>query len=310
MKIIVAGGSGFLGRPLISVLAARGHDVVVLSRQAGGPIGPARRMVWHPDMTTALGQPTQEWAREIHEADAIVNLAGDGIADKRWTAARKVQLRGSRTHTTRQLVAALRGAPQRSRVFIQGSAVGYYGISGDEARDESSTPGPDFLAALCVAWEGEARVAEGYGCRLVIVRTGVVLARDGGALKKMVPPFQLYAGGPMASGRQYLSWIHRDDWIAMVAWALETPAVSGVLNATAPNPVTNAEFSRALGRALGRPSWLPMPGFALRLLVGEMANAALINGQRIVPTRALSLGFAFQHAEIDEAMMSAVSSRA
>ncbi len=257
MKIIIAGGSGFLGRSLAEHLVGRGHEVVVLTRSGGVPGRTGARAVsWQPDESATPGA----WGAEINGAGAIINLAGAGIADRRWSRRRKDLLRTTRVLATRSLVAAVRAATTRPAVFLQGSAVGFYGNSGDEILDESFPPGDDFLGDLCVAWEAEAHAVTALGCRLVLLRSGVALARDGGALAKLVPPFLFFAGGPIATGRQYLSWIHRADWNALVTWALDTPTVSGALNATAPNPVTNAEFSRALGHALRRPSWLPLPG--------------------------------------------------
>lgn len=303
MKIVISGGTGFLGKPLVAHLAGKGHDIVVLSR--GGMSAPrgSRAVPWQPDGSTG------PWAQEIDGADGVINLAGAGIADKRWSAARKEFLRSSRVLSTRSLVAAVRAATRKPSAFIQGSAVGFYGVGGDQIVDESFPPGDDFLGQMAMAWEAEARPVESLGVRLVIIRTGVVLARDGGALSKLMRSFQFFVGGPVASGRQYLSWVHRDDWIALVDWALESPAVSGPVNAAAPQPVTNAEFSKALGRALRRPSWLPVPAFALRLLVGEMAGPMLIGGQRVVPKRATELGFTFKYPDVDGAMVAALASR-
>ncbi|HUL74794.1 MAG TPA: TIGR01777 family oxidoreductase, partial [Vicinamibacterales bacterium] len=251
MRIILAGGTGFLGRALAARLIADGHTVVVLSRRpADAADGAVRRVRWNPDGTVPpaeAGQPTG-WAREIDGADAIVNLAGEGIADRRWTRARKQALLDSRRLSTRSLVAAIRAASRRPAVFVQNAGIGYYGLGADEVFDESSPPGSDFLARLSVDWEAEARAVEALGCRLVILRTAVVLAREGGALKRMLPAFQFFVGGPIASGLQYFSWIDRDDWLALVAWALATPSVTGAINAAAPEPVTNAEFAKALGR--------------------------------------------------------------
>ena len=304
MRIVIAGGSGFLGRPLAERLAASGHQVVVLTRKSTSPHSPSVRSVtWDPD-----GDADGEWALEIDGAGAIVNLAGAGIADKRWTDERKVELKESRVLSTRSLVSAVRQAKSRPGVFIQGSAVGYYGTqAGSQELDESYPPGSDFLGELAVLWEATAHPVTALGCRLVVARSGVVLARDGGALKKLALPFKLFAGGPIASGRQYVSWIHRDDWIDLVLWALTTPTVSDAVNASAPSPVTNAEFSTAIGHALMRPSWLPVPGFALRLLVGQMAGPMLIEGQRVIPTRTQALGFRFKYPTIDEAAKQALS---
>jgi len=301
MKVVIAGGTGFLGRALVDHLAAHGHEVISLSRSgpAPGPSG-SRRVDWQPDGTPG------PWAREVESADAIVNLAGAGIADRRWSAARKEELRVSRVLSTRSLVSAVRAAAKKPATFIQGSAVGFYGVSGDQAIDESFPPGDDFLGSTCVIWEAEAHPVEALGCRLVRIRTGIVLAKDGGALPQMAMPFRFFVGGPIASGRQFMSWIHRDDWLHLVRWALETPTVSGVFNATAPNPATNAEFSKALGRALHRPSWLPVPGFALRILFGEFATHGLVGGQRVVPKRALDAGFSFIYPDLGDALTSAL----
>lgn len=299
MKYVIAGGSGFLGRPLIRDLVAKGHDVVVLTRGAARSTDGARFVRW-PD---AAG-----WQQEIEGADGVVNLAGAGIADRRWSQARKQELRQSRIDATRALVDAVRAAAARPSVFLQGSAVGFYGPQADDAPalDESAPPGSDFLSTLGVDWEAEAHPVSALGCRLVILRTGIVLARDGGALQKMIPPFQLFVGGPLGSGRQVLSWIHRADWIELVVWLLRHGDASGVFNATAPHPVTNAEFSQALGRALRRPSWFPVPGVVLKVVVGEMAGPALLAGQRVVPRRALEQGFTFQYPDITSAMGAAV----
>jgi uncharacterized protein (TIGR01777 family) len=303
VRTVLAGGSGFLGRALSEHLVGRQHDVVILTRSGVVPARTgARAVAWQPDGSANPGA----WAKEIDGAGAIVNLTGAGMADKRWTRRRKDELRQSRVQPARSLVAAIRAASARPAVFIQGSAVGFYGASDDRLVDESFPPGQDFLGQLCVSWEAEAHPAAALGCRLVILRSGVVFAREEGLLKRVIPPFQFFAGGPIASGRQYLSWIHLADWIALVTWLLETPAVSGPVNATAPSPATNEDFSRALGRALRRPSWLRVPAFALRVLFGEMAGAMLIAGQRVVPKRALDAGFAFKYPTIDAALDSAI----
>jgi uncharacterized protein (TIGR01777 family) len=305
MRVIVSGGSGLLGAALVERLAAMGHDLVILTRDASGQQETRgqriRTVEWTPD-----GQ-TGPWARELDGADAVVNLAGAGIADKRWTSARKALIRSSRVLATRSLVAAVRESPTRPTVFIQGSAVGYYGAErGDTALDESFPPGDDFLGQVCVAWEAEAYPVQALGCRLIIVRTGIVVAGSGGVLARMKPPFQFFLGGPVASGEQFISWIHIDDWVAMTMWALSSSSADGALNATAPEPVTNRVFSAALGRALRRPSWLPVPGPALRVLFGELAGPLLIRGQRVLPARALAAGFTFAHATIDDAMTSSL----
>lgn len=302
MRIVIAGGTGFLGSPLAEVYAEDGHDVRVFSR--GVPPGEARhdpgtgvpgitRVGWNPD---AQGAP---WAPVIDGADAVINLAGEGIGDQRWTPQRKAQIRDSRLSSTRQLVAAIKSVRVPPPVFVSGSAVGYYGASGDEPKTEVAPAGDDFLAHVCEGWEAEAKKAESPSTRVVLIRTGLVLERSGGALAKLLTPFRLCVGGPMGSGRQYMSWIHRIDWVELVRWIVETPAVSGAINATAPAPVTNREFAKALGRALHRPSFVPTPGFALTLLLGEMARPLVLTGQRVVPARAHALGFHFRYPEID-----------
>ena len=295
MRVVIAGGSGFLGRTLTARLRAEGHAVTILTR-ATSPAGDGL-VTWQPDGTTG------DWARALDGADAVVNLSGADLADKRWTPARKALLRSSRVLSTRSLVAAMRAVADRPSVFLQMAGVAYYGGSlSDVAHDESFPPGDDFLARLGVAWEAEALPAAALGVRLVIVRSGVVLAKDGSALPKIRPSFRWFVGGPVGTGRQYFAWIHRDDWMALIVWAITTPTVSGVVNATAPGTVTYREFAAAFGRALGRPSWLPVPGFALRILFGEVAELVLLKGQRVVPKRTQELGFTFRYPTIDEAL--------
>jgi uncharacterized protein len=300
MRIVIAGGLGFLGRALTRRLLDGGHDVTVLTRSGIPGADPERPRVvlWNPDGSTDV------WAHALEDADAVVNLAGAGIADQRWTDARKAMLQRSRLMATLSLVKAVASTIRRPSVFIQGCAVGYYGASLDaRTRDETDPAGSDFLARLCAEWETAAEPIAALGCRLVTLRTGIVLSPDGGALPLMALPFKLFVGGRTGSGRQYLPWIHVDDWVALVAWAIGNPGVCGPLNACAPNPVTNADFSSALGRALGRPDWIPVPSFVMRMVVGrEMADVALLNGQRAVPARALAGGFRFSHPDIDEAL--------
>lgn len=302
MRIVIAGGTGFLGSPLAEVYAEEGHDVRVLSR--GVPPGEARhdpgtgvpgitRVGWNPDSEAA------PWASVVDGANAVINLAGEGIGDRRWTPQRKARIRDSRLHATRRLVASIRAAHTPPPVFVSASAVGYYGPSGDDVKSEAAPPGEDFLADVCKEWEAAAQPAAGASTRVVLVRTGIVLERSGGALAKLLTPFRFGVGGRMGSGRQYMSWIHRIDWVELVRWAVESPTVSGALNATAPAPVTNREFARALGRALHRPSLLPAPGFALKIVLGEMAGPLVLTGQRVVPARAAAAGFHFRYPEID-----------
>jgi len=297
MRVVIAGGSGLLGQALASHLIEQRHEVVVLTRRARPSRPGYREVEWRPDGSAGA------WAHEVDGVDGVVNLAGNGIADKRWTAVRKVSLRASRVDSTRSLIAAVRAARARPAVFIQGSAVGIYGASlDDRVRDEQSPPGTDFLSQLAVDWEHEAKPAEELGCRLVVIRTGLVLSNKGGALPPMARPFRMFVGGPIGTGRQYMSWITIDDWVAMVTWAITNPEVSGPLNATAPQPVNNAGFSQALARALSRPNLMPVPSFVLRALFGEMADAILLKGQRVVPAKAMAHGFGFTHTELDRAL--------
>jgi uncharacterized protein (TIGR01777 family) len=298
MRIVVAGGSGFLGRALVAHLGGEGHQLRVLTRTPRD----AHDVAWSP------GGGAADWVAEIADADAVINLAGEPIAEGRWSAARKQAIRSSRRHATRALVAAIQAVPRPPRVFISSSAVGIYGNRGNEPVTEESTPGSDFLASVCLDWEAAARDAA-VTSRLVLIRTGLVLAREGGALPRLALPFRFYAGGRLGSGRQYVSWIALDDWMAMVAWALEQNAVTGPLNLTAPQPMTNAQFARVLGRVIHRPAAMPTPAFALRLALGEMADAMILGGQRVLPAKAQALGYQFRYSDL-EAALRAVYSRA
>ena len=231
----------------------------------------------------------------------VVNLSGESLAGRRWSVAQKQRILDSRVETTHRLTDAIRGAAKPPRAFVSASAVGYYGPHGDDVLTESAGPGDDFLARVCGAWESEATRAVDR-TRVVCLRSGLVLDRNGGALRQMLPPFWFGVGGPVGSGRQYWSWIHLADWVALARWAIVNEAVDGALNATAPVPVTNGEFASALGRAMHRPAFLPAPAFALRLLLGEMADALLLSGQRAVPDKAQRLGFVFTYARIEEVL--------
>jgi uncharacterized protein (TIGR01777 family) len=297
MKIVISGATGFLGRPLAAALALDGHTLVVLSRGTSAPPpGTERLVTWTPDGTAGTS------AGEIDGAGAVINLAGESIAGGRWTAARKRRIHDSRVLATRSLVAAIRQAQTPPAVLISGSAVGYYGPLQDQIATEDIPAGNDFLAKVCVAWEDEANRAQSARTRVVCVRTGLVLERDGGALPQMLPPFRFGAGGPVGSGHQYWPWIHRQDWIDLVRFALATPAIAGPLNATAPAPVRNAEFARALGRAMHRPAFMPAPGFALKLLLGEMAQGLLLSGQRAIPEKAQRHGYRFAFPDLEGAL--------
>lgn len=301
MKIVIAGGTGFLGSPLAEMYAEEGHDVRVLSRSLmsgdvrhdpGTGVPGITRVGWKADGKSG------PWTAALHEADAVINLAGESIAGRRWTPQRKAQLRDSRILATRSLVAAIKEISRRPPVFISGSAVGYYGGRGDEPLTEVSPAGADFLAQLCEDWEREALGAAAAGVRIVLLRTGIVLERGGGALAEMMRPFRFFVGGPLGSGRQYLSWIHRLDWVEMVRWLVQAVEVSGPVNATAPHPVTNRQFARALGHAMKRPSLMPAPAFAIRAALGEMASS-LLTGQRALPAVAQTHGYHFRYPEIE-----------
>jgi hypothetical protein len=303
MKIVIAGGSGFLGSPLAEMYAEDGHDVRMLTRSLesgetrhdpGTGVPGITRVGWKADGKSG------PWAAALEGADGVVNLAGESLASRRWSEESKKRFRDSRILATRSLAEAIRAAATPPAVLISGSAVGFYGPSDERPLTESDPPGTDFLARLCADWEQEARQAERPGTRLALLRTGVVLERSGGALPEMMRPFRFFVGGPLGSGRQYVSWIHRLDWIEIVRWIVQTPAVSGPVNATAPHPVTNRHLSRALGHAMHRPSLLPAPGFAVKIVVGEFANSVL-TGQRVLPARAQKDGYHFRYPEIEQA---------
>jgi uncharacterized protein (TIGR01777 family) len=304
MRIVIAGGTGFLGAPLAEGYAEDGHDVRVLTRglidgdsrhDSGTGVPGVTRVGWTP------GERTGKWAAVLDGADAVVNLAGVGIGDQRWSPQRKAIIHDSRIIPTRALASAIAKAATPPSVFVSASGAGYYGTANGEPKTERSPAGSDFLAQICEAWEAEALRARSAGTRVVLVRSGVVLERSGGALSRMLPAFRAFAGGPIGSGRQYMSWIHRIDWIEMIRWIIDTPAISGPVNASAPVPVTNREFARALGRAMRRPAIVRVPAFVLKVLFGEMAGPLLLTGQRALPERALASGFHFRYPEIDQA---------
>ena len=308
MRVTVTGASGLIGSALVAELHERGDEITVLSRdpsRAREAFSGVEALRWDP-----LGEPAP--VKALIGADAVVHLAGENVA-QRWTGQAKRAIRESRVTGTRNLLAGLAaageaqaGGQQRPpRTLISGSAVGYYGPRGEEPLDEDAPPGSGFLAETCVAWEAEAQRAAALGMRVVLIRTGVVLNREGGALQKMLPPFQLGVGGPVASGDQYMSWIHREDLVGMVVAALDDERWSGPVNGTAPEPVSNREFSHALGHALHRPSLLPVPGLALRLLYGDMAEI-VTTGARVMPAKALVLGYSFRHPGLAEALSSAL----
>ncbi len=293
MNIVIAGGTGFIGRPMADSLAADGHQVTILCRNQ-------RREGSNPAERTWDGRSKGPWHEAVEQAEAVINLCGENIAEGRWTAARMEALRKSRIESTLALVSAMSLTPAPPKVLINASAVGYYGDRGDEVLDEASGPGDGFLAELCSAWEGEASKAIPLGVRTVYLRIGLVLAADGGALAKILPAFRLYVGGALGDGSQWMSWISREDLIAVVRFLL-TSDVSGPVNATAPKPVTNLDFSAALARILDRPCLARVPAFALRAGFGEMAET-LLASQRVLPHILEGRGFQFRHPDLEGAL--------
>ena len=296
MRVTVTGATGLIGARLVSRLLQRG-EVTVLSRQ---PARAAERLGVEAIAWDGMAGPAP--AEALAGRDAVVHLAGEPVA-QRWSEQGKRAIRDSRVVGTRNLVAGLRAAEPRPTVLVSASAVGYYGPRGDEPVDETTPAGTDFLARVCVEWEREAAAAEELGMRAVQLRTGVVLDRSGGALKSMLPAFRAGVGGPVAGGRHYMPWINVDDVVGMYLTALDDERWSGPVNATAPEPVTNRDFSKALGRALRRPAIAPVPSLALRLLYGQMAEI-VTTGQRAIPARADELGYAWQHRDLNEALRS------
>ncbi len=307
LAVTVTGATGLIGPALVAALQERGAEVTVLTRdpeRARERLGEVRAIAWDP-----LREPAP--ADALAGRDAVAHLAGAPVA-QRWSEGAKRAIRDSRVIGTRNLVAGLAACGDadgtgRPRTLISSSAIGYYGAHGEEPLDEDAPAGHDFLARVCAEWETQAASAGALGLRVARVRTGVVLDSHGGALAKMLPPFRLGVGGPVAGGRQYISWIHAEDVIGMMLAALEDERWSGPLNATAPDPVSNRDFSRTLGRALGRPSLLPVPGLALRALYGEMA-AIVTSGARVMPAKALVLGYQFAHPRLEPALRAALAS--
>jgi uncharacterized protein (TIGR01777 family) len=302
MRVFVTGGTGFIGGRLVARLLERGDHVALLTRRPEDA-----KQKWSYPCQIVAGDPVQPgpWQEEIANCDGVVHLAGEGIFNRRWNDEFKEVMRISRVAGTSNVVEALARAPRRAdgspRTLVNASAIGYYGPHGDEELTEDSSPGDDFLAKLCVDWEKAAFLAEKEGVRVVVVRIGVVLEKGGGALAKMLTPFKMFAGGPVGAGRQVMSWIHLDDLVGLMLFALDHPEVKGVLNGTAPKPVTNKEFSKALGRVLGRPSFMPTPRFALRAMLGEVADV-VTKGLRVLPRRALDAGYRFKYDDVETAL--------
>lgn len=296
MRVLITGGSGLIGKALTADLLAAGHEVVVLTRDPGKTqvASGAQAVQW--DARTPAG-----WSSLFDRESAIIHLAGESIAGGRWTRAKKQRIRASRVDSGRALVDAIRGATVKPGVLLQASGVGYYGPCGDEVITEHAGAGGDWVASVCKDWEASTAGVESFGVRRAILRTGLVLARQGGALPRLALPFRLLAGGPLGTGRQWMPWIHLADEVGAIRFLLTREDAAGPFNLTAPRPLTNRDFSRALGKALRRPSLLPAPGFALRLALGEMADMVL-TGQRAVPHRLLELGYAFQFTEAGTAL--------
>ncbi len=301
MRLVVAGGTGFIGSALCVRLMELGHSLTLLSRtRSPGPILPNKDWItWQP------GSPGP-WEEAIDGVDGVINLAGEPIA-RRWTESQKEKILASRVDSTRDLVTAIGKAKERPKFLINSSAIGYYGPRGDEPITEDTGPGSDFLSRVCVVWEEEAKRAKAFGVRVILLRTGVVLGKGGGALAKMVPPFKLFIGGPLGTGRQWMSWIQLEDEIGLLVHLIQNSEVMGPINATAPGQVTMKEFCQTLGKVLRRPSWAPVPSFALRVLMGEMADM-LLTGQRVLPGKAQDSGYAFKYPNLLEALKASLTS--
>jgi uncharacterized protein (TIGR01777 family) len=298
MKVVIAGGTGFIGQTLCDSLGQAGHHVLLLTRRKEES---QRALGSHVTPVEWNGRESGAWEQSLEGADAVINLAGASIADGRWTDTRKQLLMESRVLATRALVEAVSRCASKPHTLINASGIGYYGPSDDRALAEDAPRGQGFLADLCLAWEQEALQAQVLNVRVVLLRIGMVLDHDGGALAKMLPPFQFFLGGPILPGTQWVSWIHRRDLIGLIQWALATPGISGPVNATAPKAVTMTEFCHILGHALHRPSWLPVPRFALKAILGELATL-MTTGQRVVPEKALSQGFTFHYPNLESAL--------
>ncbi len=300
MKILVTGGTGFVGTQLTSRLTQDGHELTILSRSPKRTGEPSRGISY------LQGDPTQKgpWQEAIKNHDAVINLAGASIFAK-WTEEHKRAIRESRVSTTRNIVEGIPSPPQKPFTLFSTSAVGYYGFCGDEELTEDSPPGNDFLAQIAKEWEGEALKAKEKGARVVITRFGIVMGEKGGALSQMIPLFKKYIGGPIGSGKQWFSWVHIKDLSEAFAFLMKHPEISGPVNVCAPNPVRNKDLAKALGKVLHRPSFMPAPGFMVKLVLGEFGSV-ILEGQRVIPKRLLDSGFTFQYPEIEKALQGIV----
>ncbi len=299
MRVLLAGGTGFIGKQLYTLLIDRGHSVTVLSRsesRARQVLGQKATVVeWDAKCLTGLRST-------VDGADAVVNLCGESIGARRWTPRQKDRILLSRVEATRALVSAIGQCTQKPGVLINQSAVGYYGNTGDAVVTEDDPPSADFLGTTAQKWEAEARRAEEYGVRVVRLRTAVVLGKDGSALERMLIPFKLFVGGPIGSGKQWMSWIHLDDVVGIIQYGLTHSEVAGPVNCAAPEAVTNREFSKTLARVIRRPSWAPVPAFVLKIILGEMAQALLLSGQRVSAQKILQLGYQYRFPNLEGAL--------
>jgi len=309
-RYLITGGSGFIGTQLIKQLLIEEHEVTVLTRdevKTQNHFANVMTSSIRPDKTIAKVQTITDLSQlnidNGSSFDVVINLAGQGIADKRWTDNVKQQLLDSRINTTNALYDYLEDVLVKPDVVISGSALGYYGLHDDDLKINESGQGDDsFSSQLCVAWENEAKRIENLGIRTCYLRTGIVLGKNGGALSKMLPPFKFGLGGPMGSGKQWMSWIHMEDIIGIIRYAVENESVAGAINGTAPNPVTNKTFSSTLGQVLKRPAFIPMPAFVMKLMMGEMAEELLLSGQRVVPEKIAKAGYQFKYSELKTAL--------
>ena len=298
MKILITGGTGFVGTQLTSRLIQDKSEVTIVTRSFKGAKGSL------PGISYLEGDPTKKgpWQEAIKNHDAIINLAGASIFSK-WTEEHKKAIRESRVSTTRNIVEGIVSRPERPFILFSTSAVGYYGFCGDEELVEDSPPGNDFLARIAKEWEGEALKARDKGARVVITRFGIVMGEKGGALSQMIPLFKKYIGGPIGSGEQWFSWVHIKDLAEAFTFLLKHPEISGPVNVCSPNPVRNKDLAKALGRALHRPSFIPAPAFMVKLVLGEFGSV-ILEGQRVIPRRLLENGFVFQYSDIEKALKS------